>query len=210
MRQCVRHTTLSIKIALPFPHSTLKEHLNPSFKRSHSSLMEKNYLQTHGTAMSNKMAVAFANIFMAVVETEILNLSALKPLVWKRYIEGIFSIWNVHKHPVTQFIEQTNKHHQTIKFTAEISYTEITFLDTNVFKGERFANKSILDIETHFKPTETFQYTHSQLAILQGSKRASSRAKHLGFSVQTTLKMDSKLKSRILEQVLLNEHTQKV
>ena len=34
------------------------------------------------------------------------------------------------------------------------------FLDTNVFKGERFAEKSILDIETHFKPTETFQYTH--------------------------------------------------
>ena len=38
--------------------------------------------------------------------------------------------------------------------------TKITFLDTNVFKGERFAEKSILDIETHFKPTETFQNTH--------------------------------------------------
>ena len=59
-----------------------------------------------------------------------------------------------------QVIEQANKHHQTIKFTAEISRTEITFLDTNVFKGERFANKSILDIKTHFKPTETFQCTH--------------------------------------------------
>ena len=42
----------------------------------------------------------------------------------------------------------------------EVSHTKITFLDTNVFKGERFANKSILDIETHFKSTETFQYTH--------------------------------------------------
>ena len=27
-------------------------------------------------------------------------------------------------------------------------------------EGERFANKSILDIKTHFKPAETFQYTH--------------------------------------------------
>jgi len=35
--------------------------------------------------MGTKMAVAFANIFMAKVETEILNQSALKPLVWKRY-----------------------------------------------------------------------------------------------------------------------------
>ena len=42
---------------------------------------EKNYLQIHGTAMDTKMAVAFANIFMTKVETEILNQSALKPLV---------------------------------------------------------------------------------------------------------------------------------
>ena len=31
----------------------------------------KNYLQTHGTAMGTKMAVAFANIFMASIENEI-------------------------------------------------------------------------------------------------------------------------------------------
>ena len=35
-----------------------------------------------------------------------------------------------------QFSEQANKHHPTIKFTAEISETE-TFLDTNIYKGER-------------------------------------------------------------------------
>ena len=42
---------------------------------------------------------------------------------------------------------------------AEISENKITFLDTTVFKGERFA-KSNLDIKTHYKPTETFQFTH--------------------------------------------------
>ena len=29
-----------------------------------------------------------------------------------------------------------------------------------VFKGDIFKEKSILDIKTHYKPTETFQYTH--------------------------------------------------
>ena len=29
-----------------------------------------------------------------------------------------------------------------------------------VFKGERLKKESILDIKTHYKPTETFQYTH--------------------------------------------------
>jgi len=41
----------------------------------------KNYPQTHGTAMGTKMTAAFANIFMAKVETDILNQSMIKPLV---------------------------------------------------------------------------------------------------------------------------------
>jgi len=47
-----------------------------------------------------KMAVAFANIFMAKVETEILNQSALKPLVWKRFIDDI-SPWNTTTEEIT-------------------------------------------------------------------------------------------------------------
>ena len=43
---------------------------------------------------------------------------------------------------------------------AEISDKETNFLDTTIFKGERFHKDSILDISTHFKPTEKFQYTH--------------------------------------------------
>ena len=34
------------------------------------------------------------------------------------------------------------------------------FLDTVVFKGERLKTESILDIKTHYKPTETFRYAH--------------------------------------------------
>ena len=52
----------------------------------------KNYLQTLGTAMGTKMAVAIANIFMSAVEREIVNLSKTKPLEWKRYIDHIFLI----------------------------------------------------------------------------------------------------------------------
>ena len=43
---------------------------------------------------------------------------------------------------------------------AEISETETTFLDTKVYKGVRFNKGSILDVQTHFKPTETLQYTN--------------------------------------------------
>ena len=78
------------------------------------------------------MAVAFANIFMAKIEREILRLSYEKPLVWKRCIDDVFSLWNISRNEASAFIEQANRLHPTIKFTAEISETEITFLDTYV------------------------------------------------------------------------------
>ena len=115
--------------------------------------------------------LAFANIFMGKVESQILSQSALKPLAWKRYIDDILSIWNINKDEVTQFIEQANSHHPTIKFTAEVSDMETTFLDTKVYKGKRFTELSILDIETHFKATETFQYTHFSSCHPPGVKK---------------------------------------
>jgi len=73
------------------------------------------------------------------VESQILisNFSAQKPLAWKRYIEVISPIWNISEDEVTQFIEQANSHHPTIEFTADVSDTETTFLDTKVYKDER-------------------------------------------------------------------------
>ena len=58
------------------------------------------------------------------------------------------------------FIEQANLHHPTTEFTAETFDTETAFLDTVVYKGTRFKEKSILDAKTHFKQTETFLHTH--------------------------------------------------
>ena len=113
---------------------------------------------THGTAMGTKMAVSFANIFMAAVDTEIINRSHFKPLTWKRYIDDVFSM--EHKEEINSFIELANSYHLAIKFTADISDGEITFLDTSVYMGKRFKKESILDVRTHFKPTETFQYTN--------------------------------------------------
>ena len=112
----------------------------------------ENYLQTHayGTAVGTKMAVSFANIFMAKVETTLIQQSETKPKEWRRYIDDIFSFWGSDNKDLDQFIEQANKFHPR----------ELTFLDTVVFKGERLKNESILYIKTHYKPTETFQYTH--------------------------------------------------
>ena len=110
--------------------------------------------------MGTKMAVAFANIFMAKIEREILRQSNTTPIFWKRFIDDIISMWDTNRDKIEEFLLEANSFHPTIKFTAEISETETTFLDTIVYKGERFLKESILDVRTHFKPTETFQYTN--------------------------------------------------
>ena len=156
----------------PIPTQYLKRALELILQENSFQFTGKYYLQMHGTAMGTKMAIAFANIFVGKVESQILERSAIKPLAWKRYIDDIFSIWDINKDVVTQFIEQANSHHPTIKFKAEVSDTETTFLDTKVYKGERFAKESKLDIKTHFKATETFQYTHFSSCHPPGVKKS--------------------------------------
>ena len=69
---------------------------------------------------------------------------------------SMYSVVTQRSPAADQFIEHANKFHPTIKFVAEISKNEITFLDKVVFKGERLKNESILDIKTQYKPTEIF------------------------------------------------------
>ena len=117
--------------------------------------------RTYETFYGNELPIpTHFLIFMAEVETYIVNQSPNIPLIWKRYIDDIFSLWNTNKEAINNFTELANSFHPTIKFTAEISDTEIIFLGTCVYKGDRFKKHSILDVRTHFKPTETFQYTH--------------------------------------------------
>ena len=52
-----------------------------------------------------------------------------------------------------------------------MSESEIMFLDTKVYKGVRFDNESILDVQTHYKPTETFQYTNFYSYLPPGVKK---------------------------------------
>ena len=140
--------------------------------------------------MGTKMAVAFANIFMAHIEEEIIRQSKTKPREWKRYIDEIFS---------------ANNFHPTIKFTAEISEIETTFQDTIIYKGDRFRNDSILDIRTHCKPTETFQYTHFTSLTPPGVKRGFIKGEALRLlrtnSSETMFEDNlSKFKSRLIKR----------
>ena len=67
-------------------------------------------------------------------------------------------MWDTSRDRIEDFLLKANSFHPIIKYTAEISETETTFLVTKAYKGVRFNKESILDVQTHFKTTETFQY----------------------------------------------------
>ena len=81
---------------------------------------------------------------MTKIEREILRQSCKKPLVWKRCIDDVLSLSNTSKEEKEKFLEKVNTFHSTIKFMAEISETDITFLDTKGYKDDRFHKESIL------------------------------------------------------------------
>ena len=163
----------------PIPKRLLGKALRLILQENSFQFNKRNYLQTHGTAMGTKMAPAFANSFMGEIEKQILNKSAHKPLAWKCYIDNIISLWHTSRDVVEKFIEQANKHHPTIKFTAEISCTDATFLDTTIYKGKRFNKESVLNMRTHFKPTETFQYRFFTMCYPLGAKKGFVKGKDL-------------------------------
>ena len=76
-----------------------------------------------------------------------------------------------------------NAFHSTIKFTAEMSETEITFLDTKEYKGARFDEESILDVQTHLQTNRNIPVRELLLVspTKREKKKASSKGKRSGF-----------------------------
>ena len=72
----------------------------------------------------------YANLFMNhFEETYIYPLLTKKCNFYKRYINDIFLLWQGTLEELQLFINQINKLHPTIKFTEEVSFSAIDFLD---------------------------------------------------------------------------------
>ena len=116
----------------------------------------KIYHQTSGTAMGTKMAPNYANLFMGQLEFKLVNLHPVKPLLWLRYIDDIFCILPGDIRDGENFLHFLNSQHDTIKFTADISTTQVHFLDVTV---SRMPTGQIAT-SLYRKPTDTYRYLH--------------------------------------------------
>ena len=96
---------------------------------------EKTFKQVCGTAIGTKLAPPYAILFMGDLEEKILHASQKKPMIWWRYIDDIFFIWEHGEESLEKFLNNLISFHPTIKFTAQYSKETINFLEVNIRLG---------------------------------------------------------------------------
>ena len=135
-------------------NNSICELLNLVLSCNNFQFDNKHYLQIGGTAMGTKVAPSLANIFMGWFEDKFVYTHIPQPLVWKRYIDDIFMIWPHGQEALDDFVSYLNKCHNTIKFTAETSTTQVNFLDIIVSVN---ADRKIIT-SLYTKPTDSHNY----------------------------------------------------
>ena len=119
---------------------------NLTFQGSH-------YIQQTGTAMGTRMAPTYANLYMGLLEEQLLDQTTLKPLVWFRFIDDIFFLWTFGPTKLQQFFDACNSFDPHIKFEQTVSSTTIPFLDVQVI-----LDNGKIKTDLYTKPTDTHQY----------------------------------------------------
>ena len=135
---------------------TLTSLLEKVLKMNNLVFDNENYLQVKGTAMGTRAAPNFAHVYMGKIERENANESPLGELIidWARFIDDIFLLWRGCLESLMKFIEHLNNAIPSIKFTYEISQTEVYFLDVMVHKDE----DGNISTDVYQKPTDTHPY----------------------------------------------------
>ena len=155
--------------------------------------------------MGTKMTPAYANLFMGKLEEKLKYVGKPHIKLWKRLIDDIFVIWTGSKPEFITFMTKINQIHNTIKFTYEVSETELTFLDITLYKGERFDTSQLLDVRTHIKPTNKQLYIHATsyhppTTINAISKGETNRYLRTNSNEREFQTMKQKLTNRLLQR----------
>ncbi|CAJ0943123.1 unnamed protein product [Ranitomeya imitator] len=113
------------------------ELLNLVLRENYFLFEDDFYVQICGTAMGSNVAPAYANLYMDRFEREFVYPDTLfqqHAILWYRYIDDIFCIWQGDHTSLTTFYNTINKIRTELKFSISHHMEAITFLDTKVCK----------------------------------------------------------------------------
>ena len=145
-----------------FPLDLVTELLKINLDGNDFMFDDKYFLQVKGTAMGKIFAPSYADIYMSVWEDEALSKCDKKPLVFYRYLDDIYGIWEHSEAEFWAFFDILNNHHKSIKLKATIDRQSVDFLDISSYKGDNFDSDRLIDTKVFFKPTDSHQLLHKE------------------------------------------------
>jgi hypothetical protein len=102
------------------------------------------FLQTSGCAVGRKYSPAYADIHLADWEHNALLKCPIRPLMYFRYFDDIFGLWDKSEREFLHFIQILNSHHPRIKLKHTLHLLQVPFLYTIVlFTEPKQGNKSL-------------------------------------------------------------------
>lgn len=160
------------------------------------------FLQTRGTSMGRSWAPSYANIYMASWEKTAFSKCPLLPSHYYRYLDDIWGIWPHSEKDFQDWINTLNAHHPTISLEATIHNSSVNFLDTTVFKGDKFLTTLKLDSRVYFKPTDTHALLHKNSFHPPHTFKGIVKSQLIRFDRICTQERDRMEATRILFRVL--------
>ena len=117
---------------------------------------EELYRQTHGTAMGTPVAPTYANFFMADIDELVKTCTSASSILFLfRFLDDILIWWTSSIEALEQFLQDINKLHDTIKFTASYDYE----LKTCQFLDLTIQNKDgLISTDLYRKPTDAVKH----------------------------------------------------
>ena len=131
------------------------------------SFNHKNYKQIDGTAIGSKLGRNYACTYMGKWEKQLLSMTDKNPLLYLRYVDDIFGIWDGTDEELNAFLNTANTIHPRIKLEMTQSSESISFLDVLIKKTQNGLETTI-----YTKETDKHMYLHKSSDHPNSTKRA--------------------------------------
>ncbi|KAE8280152.1 hypothetical protein D5F01_LYC22294 [Larimichthys crocea] len=110
--------------------------------------------------MGRKYSPTYADIYLAHWEETVTQILPIKPLLYFRYLDNIFGLWNNTQENFLEFFNILNTHHPKIKLKYNLQTFTVEFLDIRVFFAESGGQSKTLATKVYFKDTDRHALLH--------------------------------------------------
>jgi hypothetical protein len=149
------------------------------------------YKQVHGTVMGTPVAPPYSNIYVAsCLEAEAQARSEYWPVLYKRFIDDGFFIWERDEASLVAFLQMLNTILPNINLTWNYSQDSIDYMDLTITKCDTTGPAMGLKVTTYQKPHNQYMYIPYFSFHRRGVFKGFVKAELQRYAVTNTLPAD--------------------